>query len=90
MWAPVPKTLGRLEQNLVHKSVPTLYAYMQNFTFTTTMLYMHNVQYTTALWSVVKVAWDATGRRPHLKYMVECVLPCQVYQRTHGDGNGNA
>ena len=36
--------------------------------------------------------WRGTQRDavPYLKYMVECVPPRQVSQRTHGDGNGNA
>ena len=45
----------------------------------------------TIRYPVVKVAWDAGGTpSPHLKYMVKCVPPRQVSQRTHGDGNGNA
>ena len=45
-----------------------------------------------AEWSSQWLKWRGTqgDAVPHLKYMVECVPPRQVSQRTHGDGNGDA
>ena len=45
-------------------------------------------------WPQVTSGYSGVGRRatpsPHLKYMVDCIPPRQVSQRTHGDSNGNA